>query len=379
MTPLPRTGLVPRPYLSGRDPNRHSLQLPLCLIAAAFAAAASSSDAVGADGYPHKTFQRKEFGWGATSYWLFEPADPKPESAPVVVFNHGWLAVNPGAYGAWIEHLARSGKIVIYPRYQTDALTHPADFLSNALAAVTDALDVLDTAPGHVRPDRSKFAVIGHSAGGNLAAQMAAVASDVRLPMPRAVIALMPGEVQPSREPDLARIPANTILVVTVAEDDRVVGDARGREIFTLARAIPRERKKFVFYRSDHHGTPRLIAHHLAPTAHHAGIDSGDGMFLGFQKNNAELNAFDTAGFWRLADATLAAAFTGKTLDEATGRGALFRHLGYWSDGQPVERPIVGDDLSVMPRVSPFNGARLVKWSPGPAVVAEKDATTTKR
>lgn len=385
MIPSPRTGHVPRPYPSGRDRNRQWLLLWLCLLSA------GSSEALAAEGrYPHKTVQRKEFGWGATSYWLFEPADPKPESAPVVVFHHGWLAVNPGAYGGWIEHLVRSGKVVIFPRYQTDAFTRPADFLPNTLAAVTDALDVLDAAPGHVRPDRNRFAVIGHSAGGNLAAQLAAVASEARLPKPRAVIALMPGEVQPSREPDLSRIPADTLLVVTVAEDDRVVGDARGREIFTLTRAIPLDRKKFVFYRSDLHGTPRLIAHHLAPTSHHSGLDSGDGLFRGFQINNAEINALDTAGFWRLADATLAAAFAGQTLDEATGGGALFRHLGYWSDGRPVERPVVGDDLSLIPRVIPSNGVRLVKWSPdlptlapadaaGIPVIAEKNSTTIKR
>ena len=68
-----------------------------------------------------------------------------------------------------------------------------------------------------------------------------------------------------------------------------------------------------------------------------------------------------TAGFWRLADLTLEAGFSGKTLDEATDRGELFRHLGYWSDGRAVTRPIVGDDLSAIPRVFPTNGLRLIK------------------
>jgi dienelactone hydrolase len=314
--------------------------------------------------YPHKSYQRKEYGWGATSYWMYEPDEPRPEKAPVVVYIHGWLGVNPGAYGAWIEHLARSGKVVIFPRYQTDAFTRPADFLPNTLAAVTDALDVLETAPDHVRPDRECFALIGHSAGGNLAAQVAAVAAEARLPKPKAVIALMPGEVQPSRLPDLSKIPADTLLVVTVASEDRIVGDARGREIFMLAQAIPPTHKKFVLYRSDSHGFPRLIAHHLAPTAAHPGLDTGDGLLLGFQMNRAELNAFDTAGFWRLADMTLWAAFQGMSLDKATDRGEYFRHLGYWSDGRPVERPIVGDDLSQIPRVIPTNGARLIKFPP---------------
>src|SRR4051812_49387806 len=160
--------------------------------------------------YPHQTVIRQEFGFGAKSYWLFEPADPRPDIAPVVVFHHGWLAVNPGAYGAWIDHLVRNGNIVIYPRYQSDVATRPVDFLANALSAVRDAFDVLETSPKHIRPDRSRFALIGHSAGGNLSAQMAAVDVENRLPVPRAVVALMPGEVKPLREPSLAKIPPTT-------------------------------------------------------------------------------------------------------------------------------------------------------------------------
>jgi acetyl esterase/lipase len=322
---------------------------------------ATPPPAFSTDTYLHKSVQRKELGRGARSYWLFEPADPAPPTAPVVVLNHGWLAVNPGAYGAWISHLVRSGQVVIFPRYQSDAFTRPAEFLPNALAAVTDALDVLETAPGHVRPDRTRFALIGHSAGGNLAALMAAVAAESHLPKPRAVIALMPGEVQPSRVPTLDRIPAETLLVVAVAEDDYVVGDARAREIFTQSSMIPRSRKKYVLYRSDLHGTPRLIAHHFAPTAQHREFDSGDGLLRSFQMTRAEINALDHAGFWRLADVTLHAAFAGHTLDEATERGALFAHLGYWSDGRLVTPPIVGDDLTVIPRVLLTNGARLIK------------------
>ena len=41
--------------------------------------------------------------------------NPSPKRAPVVVFFHGWFAVNPGFYGAWIDHLVRNGRIVIFP------------------------------------------------------------------------------------------------------------------------------------------------------------------------------------------------------------------------------------------------------------------------
>src|SRR5271165_2568939 len=84
--------------------------------------------------YPHGKVIRFELGEGPRSYWLFEPADPRPERSSVVVFFHGWFAVNPAFYGAWIDHLVRSGRTVIFPRYQNDVGTLPKEFLPNAIA-----------------------------------------------------------------------------------------------------------------------------------------------------------------------------------------------------------------------------------------------------
>ena len=231
------------------------------------------------------------------------------------------------------------------------------------MAAVRDAFDVLETAPGHVRPDRDRFALIGHSAGGNLAALLAAT-RDAGLPSPRALVVLMPGEVLAVREPVLEHIPEETLLVVVAAEDDLVVGDHRARQIFAEATAIPPARKKYVLYRTDRHGRPRLVADHLAPTASFQALDTGGGPFADYQMDRGETNALDHSGFWRLADITIEAGFSGATLDDATGHGELFRHLGYWSDGHAVARPIVGDDLSAIPRVFPNNGLRLITWTP---------------
>ena len=273
--------------------------------------------------------------------------------APVVVLNHGWLAVNPGAYGAWIDHLVRSGNVVIFPRYQADALTLPIDFLPNALNAVSDAFDVLEMARGHVRPDRDRFALIGHSAGGNLAAQMAAMAAERGCRSPRAVIAMMPGEVVPSREPDLSAIPAETLLVVAVAEEDFVVGDLRPRDlrpgqrhpgVAEEVRVLPQRppRHTAADRRSPRaHGRLPAVRHRRRPLPR-LPDEPGRGQRAG------------PPGFWRLADLTLQAAFAGRTLDEATNHGELFRHLGYWSDGRPVAQPVrgrrPGDDAPRLPR-----------------------------
>lgn len=314
--------------------------------------------------YPHDKVKRYELGEGPRSYWLFEPDDPKPERAPVVVFLHGWFAVNPAFYGAWIDHLVRTGRSVIFPRYQNDVGTLPGEFLPNANAAIRDALGVLDSGPKHVRPDLNCFALIGHSAGGNLAAQIAAVAADPHagLPPVKVIVALMPGEVLPSREPKLDRIPASTLLLVAVGEDDLLVGDVRGRQIFTQTSAIPRSRKRFVLFRSDRHGFPPIVAEHTAPTGANRRLDTGDGLFRTLQLSLGEVNAMDRAGFWKIADTALETAFADRTFDETIRDAEQFTHLGYWSDGRKVTPPLISDNLATIPRVNLPNGIRLISW-----------------
>ncbi|WZO98336.1 alpha/beta hydrolase [Isosphaeraceae bacterium EP7] len=341
-----------------------------CLLLALTPGRSDAGDALALDdGQPHAAMRRAEYGTGPRSYWLFEPRQPTPETAPLVVFLHGWLAVNPGVYGAWIDHLVRSGHIVVFPRYQDDVATHPGEFLPNALEAVNDAIGVLTTSPGHVRPDLKRFALIGHSAGGNLAAQMAAVSDEADLPRPRAVVVVTPGEVRALAGPDLALIPSTTLLVVAVADQDFLVGDSRGRHIFAQASSIPASRKKFVLYRTDRHGKPWLVADHTSPTGALPSLGNGNGLFPGAQMNLAGVDPLDRAGYWRMADLTLDAGFRGKTLDEATAGGAEFRQMGFWSDGRPVLPPIVGDDLTKIPRVVLANGLRLIAM---PGAVVDK-------
>ena len=184
---------------------RPSLMALAAIVAAAMARA---GDGPPEPAYPHKSVTKREIGAGPRSYSLFEPAEPTPKRAPVVVFHHGWLAMNPGVYGAWIEHLVRSGHIVIYPRYM-DVDTPVPEYLPNAIAGIVDALGVLEMSPAHVKPDRSRFALVGHSTGGVLSVQMAALAKSEGLPEPRAVVAVTPGEVLRTKGPGLADVPAS--------------------------------------------------------------------------------------------------------------------------------------------------------------------------
>src|SRR5215204_4524588 len=93
--------------------------------------------------YAHASVIKNRYEKGGQEYWIFEPDSPKPRTAPVIVFFHGWGGMNPLYYGAWLDHLVKRGNIVIYPRYQSNLLTPISDFLPNTLQAVKEAVSRL--------------------------------------------------------------------------------------------------------------------------------------------------------------------------------------------------------------------------------------------
>jgi pimeloyl-ACP methyl ester carboxylesterase len=157
---------------------------------------------------------------------------------PLVLFLHGWGATEPRFYGPWLEHLARAGNAVVFPRYQDSFAEPPPQVLGNAIVGVRAALDAIDA-------DHDSLVVAGHSAGGALAADYAAIARGVGLPEPRAVLSIYPGRAFrgirfaiPAVDP--GRIPAGTRLVVLSGADDRVVDPRDARAIYDGADAARR-------------------------------------------------------------------------------------------------------------------------------------------
>ena len=49
----------------------------------------------GGSNYSHLGVRESRYGWGSHQFWIFEPTDPTPTSAPLIVFNHGWGAFYP--------------------------------------------------------------------------------------------------------------------------------------------------------------------------------------------------------------------------------------------------------------------------------------------
>ena len=270
--------------------------------------------------YPHRSVQQTEHGEGGQQFWIIEPARPAPKKAPLIIFIHGWSAMHPDTYRGWIDHLAKRGNIVVYPRYQDRLLTPAAEYFPNVVASVRDALAVLaqpgHVQPGHVQPDLERVALVGHSAGGVQTANYAVLAASEKLPAPKAAMIVEPGQgknggfkIIPME--DCGKFPASLKLIVMIGDADGLVGEVCARTIWRDTGHV-RERA-FVTLRSDAHGTPALNANHIAPISW----------------NRAATDALDWLGLWRTFDSLMDSAFSGKPL-------AVDASMGAWSDGTPV-------------------------------------------
>jgi pimeloyl-ACP methyl ester carboxylesterase len=314
----------------------------------------------------HGAVKSEYHGSGAQAYWLFEPAQPAPDQAPLVVFNHGWSAMDPEVYKAWIDHIVKRGNIVLYSVYQDSLRTPVKDFTSNAIVAVLDGIRVLQSEPGHVKPLLDKFALIGHSMGGPISANMAATWKTQGLPFPRAVMCVEPGKTWGPQTrtlvvlADLSQVPADTLLLTLNGDKDRLVRDVDAKRIFNETTQIPPANKNYVTLVSDDHGQPPLTANHMAPVAWlpmpearevnnladgplHQRLremrearGGGDEM-PDFNNAGKTVDALDYYGIWKLFDGLTDAAFYGKNRNYALGNTPEQRFMGVWSDGVPVK------------------------------------------
>ncbi|MGA1875989.1 MAG: alpha/beta hydrolase [bacterium] len=310
------------------------------LFSPSLAGAAFSSDqplkGPGGKDYLYEDVSTASYGLGDQRYFLFEPDDPKPETAPLIIFMHGHKAVNPRAYGAWIEHIVKKGNILVYPQYQSRT-TPFHKYLPNAVQAVLEAIDELEGGD-HVRPDLDKCALVGHSLGGLLSANMAAVAEESGLPIPKAVMPVQPGLTHPLE--DLTRISPDTLLLTVVGDQDTHVRDKIAREIFWGTPQIPFENKDFVILRSEKYKFSSLTADHFAPCCRH--------LFAGVIPL-FRTDALDFFCFWKLFEALTDAAFYGENREYALGNTPQQRYMGIWEDGTPRKEMIITDNPELKP------------------------------
>lgn len=270
--------------------------------------------------YPHAGYTVTTNGTGRLQYWVYQPAGPKPASAPLVVFNHGANAMDPSGYEAWLVHLARRGNVVVYPRYQATMLTPPSQYTDNAIGAVKNAIAWLQASAARVQPQLQRFAIAGHSYGGVVSANMAHRWQSVGLPQPRVLMPVEPW--YQNVDATLSGVPSTVLLRCLVGDDDALAGRAGCDVIWDRTGHVPAANRDYVWMFSDDHGSPALSADHLAPAAGSGGV--------------AVVNALDWYGLWKSFDALCECAFAGTSCAWGVGDTPEHRFMGTWSDGELV-------------------------------------------
>lgn len=298
--------------------------------------------------YPHGGYATQRQGVGGDEYWMFTPEQPRPAQAPVIVFLHGWGGMDPYVYGAWIRHLVQRGNIVIYPRYQANIKTKFDEMTPGAIRAVQAAYQRLQ-AEGPVRPDPQHLAIVGHSMGGFVAANLAALASANGLPAPEALMIIAPGDGDGRmrrlgdrlRLVDMSAAPESMIILLITGDADTVVGDRGAAKIWRSLEHSPITNKAYVALSVDKKDSKDAVADHLAPLAvdetfapefslYRSGVPDPDdaskpkGFFARRKEaRNQRLidrtrnrwagdykpDAIDFDGYWRLLDELLEVAF----------------------------------------------------------------------
>ena len=285
------------------------------------------SNGPGGSEYFHDTVRITRNKFGARQYWIFEPDNPRPESAPLIVFIHGGGAILPIIYLDWIYHIVKKGNILVYPRYQFRLTGKFTNFFETTIQTVKDAILELQKG-GHVMPSLDNFAIVGHSIGGGMSAYMAAVAEDFNLPVPKVIMPVQPS-VPSSNIVDLNKISNKTLMLVITGEDDKHVGNKSAKMIFYNTTNIPTSQKDFIIQRTDRYGNPDLIANHFAPVC------------LPFFNM---VNAMDYYSTWKLFDALTDYAFYGINKEYCLGNTYEQRFMGFWSDGTSVKELLITDN-----------------------------------
>ncbi|MDQ3654979.1 MAG: hypothetical protein M3457_07865 [Chloroflexota bacterium] len=288
----------------------------------------------GGTAYPFTGVQTERIGSRPSGATVFEPDGIEPATRPelpVIVFLHGFTAVEPQRYGGWIEHVVRRGAVVIYPDYQDAGVFAGGQdrYIDNMFAGISNAFDTLDLEPSRVH-------VVGHSLGAVLTMVYGTLGPERGLPAAASLTLIAPGGCRSCGngfgfgvpvELD-RRLPQDTLVSIVVGEDDELVGSADAVVLARLTGDIPADQQRFVLVRSDAHGQPPLVADHLFPQT------AGDG---------GEEDALDWYGLWRPFDALVNCAESGQECDTALGTSNAALSMGSWSDGTPVVRPVALD------------------------------------
>lgn len=297
-----------------------------------------------------------EGGSGDSAWYVFEPVDPRPASAPLAVISHGY-----GEFSGYqmlaglIHHTVRKGNVVIYPRWQASPLTPcPGPFdiepcVRAAVDGIRGALDFLRADPTRVQPDLARTSYFGNSFGGILTANFLTRWEHYGVPRPRAVFLEDPhdgglaGPGEPALADDLGGIPSDVLLEChsgaegVISEEGKA--DSSCNAIFPKLTSLPTENKSIVLTHTDAHGTPPLSSDHGVA----GGSPDPEGAVWG------TIDAYDYYFVWKVWDALRNAAYYGTDREYALAGTPEHRYTGTWSDGTPVIPLKIQDHAPIRP------------------------------
>jgi hypothetical protein len=279
-------------------------------------------------------------GSGNDAWYIFEPVDPAPPSAPLVIVNHGYGEYSGyNSLDALVRHTALKGNVVIYTRWQTGiASPCPGPYLiapciTSSVNGIHGALGYLHAHPEMVQPRLAETSYFGFSFGGIITANELNHYQALGLPKPRAVFlddpedggVAGPGEV--ALDKSLSGIPTTTRLVCHSGASGALVHNKGGvarsscNAVFARLGQIPASNKSLVLTSNDSHGSPPLQATHGVCTGNLAA---------------GTIDTYDWGFCWKGFDSLRTCALYKQDCRYALGNNPEHRYIGTWSDGVPV-------------------------------------------
>ncbi len=290
-----------------------------------------------------------------TGFYLFAPTDAgEADSLGLVVFVHGYGALNPYNYAGWIRHLVERGNVVVYPRYQR-ALIPPGTkrFAGNAAAGIRSALTRVADRGWAV--DTNALVYIGHSYGGAISAFLMARPDSLRVPHAAGGLLCAPGtsKLTGSRLRTYTDIDTAAQLLIVSSAGDHTVGDEFSRLLFDSTAAGTR--RLWIVQTGEEYADGGYGQGHNESYSPDASLDNGVHNFT-FRRAESvgRTDALDTLLYWPLGDQLVAAARS-RGLHPLFERPVRAFAMGDWAEGTPrrsfaVKYP---DWMRVPDRVAP--------------------------
>ena len=248
-------------------------------------------------------------------------------------------------HAEWITHLVRKGNIVVYPKYQDDLDTPTDSFMYYAAEAIKISIDEMQGV-GYVKPRLNNFAMIGHSYGGAISANLTYLYASYGLPQVKALMVAQGYYGTDMLLPSYQNFPYNTKIQLVVGADDTTVDSTFARLLMDSAIVDPLY-KNYIVHHADNHGSPSVSATHTDPVclSPNNDYDSGESNFwvFGAQFFN-RVDVVDYYCYWKLSEALLNCTFYDQNCEYAFGDTPEQRFMGLWSDSTGVR------ELQIEPR-----------------------------